>query len=98
MRSGTHTDLEVWSKSRCFACRNNRLWLGPIETSNSGAKHAVLYAQNYRLYLGPIETCYSGLKVALLQPKTTDESWESKRQVILVQNALFCMHKTTDEF
>ena len=44
-----------------------------METSNSGAKHAVLNAQNNRLYLGPIETCYSGPKVAVLHPKSTDE-------------------------
>ena len=35
-----------------------------METSNSGAKHAVLHAQNNRLCQGPIETCYSGPKVA----------------------------------
>ena len=47
-----------------------------METSYSGAKHAVLHAQNKRLCLGPIETCYSGPKVALLHPNTTDESWD----------------------
>ena len=40
--------------------KKNRLGLGPIETSNSGASHAVLHAQNDRLCLGPIETSDSG--------------------------------------
>ena len=31
-----------------------------METSNSGAKHAVLHAQNDRWGLGPIETSNSG--------------------------------------
>ena len=34
--------------------------LGPMETSNSGANHAVLHAQNDRCGLGPIETINSG--------------------------------------
>ena len=40
-----------------------------METSNSGANHAVLHAQNDRFCVGPIETCYSGPKVAVLLPK-----------------------------
>ena len=48
----------------------------PIETSKSGANHAVLHAQNDRLVLGPIETCNSGQKGAVLHPKTTDEGWD----------------------
>ena len=32
-----------------------------METSNSGANHAVLQAQNDRCGLGPIETINSGL-------------------------------------
>ena len=47
-----------------------------METSNSGAKHAVLHAKNNRLCQGPIETCYSGPKVAVLHQKTTAERWE----------------------
>ena len=31
-----------------------------METSNSGANHAVLHAQNDRFGLGPIETINSG--------------------------------------
>ena len=31
-----------------------------METSNSGANHAVLHAQNDRRGLGPRETSYSG--------------------------------------
>ena len=37
-----------------------------METSNSGANHAVLNAQNDRCVLGPIETCYSGHNVAVV--------------------------------
>ena len=44
-----------------------------METSNSGAKRAVLHAQINRLRLGPNETCYSGPKVVVLHPKSTDE-------------------------
>ena len=44
-----------------------------METSNSGANHAVLNAQNDRWDLGPIETCNSGPKVAVLQAKGTKE-------------------------
>ena len=47
-----------------------------METSNSGAKHAVLHAQNNRLCQGHIETCYSGPKVAVLHQKTTAERWD----------------------
>ena len=60
----------------CFACKNRRCGLGPIETSNSGANHAVLHAQKDRCCLGPIETCKSGPKVAVLHAKTTDEGWD----------------------
>ena len=38
-----------------------------MDTSESGANHAVLHAQNDRLCRGPIETCKSGPKVAVLQ-------------------------------
>ena len=54
------------SKIRCFVCKNYRWGLGPIETSNSDAKHAVMCAQTHRWGLGPIQTCKSGLKVAVL--------------------------------
>ena len=37
-----------------------------METSNSGANHAVLNAQNDRCVLGPIETSYSGHNGAVL--------------------------------
>ena len=50
--------------------------MGPIETSDSDAKHAVVHAQNDRSCLGPIETCYSGPEVAVLHAKTTDEGWD----------------------
>ena len=50
--------------------------MGLIETSNSDANHAVLYAQNDRWCLRPIEICYSVPKVAVLNAKTTDEDWD----------------------
>ena len=50
--------------------------MGPIETSMSDAKHAVLHAQNDRRGLGPKETCNSGPKVAVLHAKTRDEGWD----------------------
>ena len=37
-----------------------------METSNSGANHAVLHAQNDRRGLGPIETINSGHNVAVV--------------------------------
>ena len=37
-----------------------------METSNSGANHAVLGAQNDRWGLGPIETINSGHNVAVV--------------------------------
>ena len=44
-----------------------------METSISGANHAVLIAQFSRRSLVPIETCNSDPKVAVLHAKTTDE-------------------------
>ena len=47
-----------------------------METSNSGANHAVLHAQNGRCGLGPIETNDSGDNVAVGIHKTRDEGWD----------------------
>ena len=47
-----------------------------METSHSGANHAVLHAQITWQSLGPIETCNSDPKVAVLRAKTTDEGWD----------------------
>ena len=55
--------------------QNYRCRLGPIETSDSDAMHAVAHAQNHRSCLGLIETCYSGPEVAVLHAKTTGEGW-----------------------
>ena len=45
-----------------------------METSNSGANHAVSHAQNARWGLGPIETINSGNNVAIVNAKkSTDE-------------------------
>ena len=60
VRCGTHRDLYFWSKSRCFASKNHTWGLGPMDTSNSDANHAVLHVQNDRSCLGLLETCYSG--------------------------------------
>ena len=76
MISGINRDLLFGSKSRCFACKSHRCGLGPIETSNSDAKHAVVHAQSDRSCLGPIETCHSGPEVAVLHAKTTGEVWD----------------------
>ena len=43
--SGTHRDLLFGSKSRCFASKNHTWGLGPMETSDSDANHAVLQAK-----------------------------------------------------
>ena len=69
--SGTHRDLFFWSISRCFASKNHTWGLGPMETSISDVRHAVLHAENHRWGLGPSETCYSGPEVAVLHAKTT---------------------------
>ena len=95
--SGTHRDLLFGSKSRCFACKYHRSGLGPMETSNSDARHAVLLAENHWWGLGPIETCYSCTEVAVLHAETTGGVLDLQRLVILVLKSLFCMHKTTGE-
>ena len=89
--------LVLWSKSRCFACKNHRWGLGPIEPSYSGANHAEVNAQNDRSCLGPIETCYSGPEVAVLLEKTTGGVWDTQTLVILMLGTLFCMQKITGE-
>ena len=70
---GSYRDLVFRSISRCFAFKNHTWGLGPIETSYSDARHALLQAQNDRWGLVPLETCKSGPKAAVLQAKTTDE-------------------------
>ena len=47
-----------------------------METSNSGANHAVMHAQNDRWGLGPIDTGNSDAKVAVLHVKATNEDWD----------------------
>ena len=47
-----------------------------METSDSGANHAVSHAQNDRCSLGPIETINSDHNVAVVNAKTTDEGWD----------------------
>ena len=58
-------------------CAQNLRWrLGPIETSNSDAIHAVLNAENDRCGLAPVNSCYSDSKVAVLHAETTYEGWD----------------------
>ena len=71
--------------------------MGPIETSDSGANHAVFQAQNDMSCLGRIETCYSGPEGAVLHAKTTGGVLDPQRLVILVLKTLFWMYKTTGE-
>ena len=63
--SGTHRDLLIWSRSRCFACKNHRWGLGATETCNSSPKVAALHAQNHRRGLEPIQSIYSCAKHAV---------------------------------
>ena len=49
--------------------------MGPIETSKSDPRGAVLNAKNHRCGLGPIETSNFGPKGAVLHAKTTNEGW-----------------------
>ena len=71
--------------------------LGPIETSNSNAKHALVHAQKDRSCLGPIETCYSAPEVAVLHAKNTCGVLDPQKLGIRVLKSLFCMHKTIGE-
>ena len=70
---------------------------GPIETSNSDAKHTVIHAQKDRSCLGPIDTCYSGPEGAVLPAKAAGVVRDPQRLVIFFLKSLFRMHKTTCE-
>ena len=48
-----------------------------METSNSGANHAVLHAQNDSWGLRPIETINSGHNVAVVNAQKTDDSLDA---------------------
>ena len=95
--SGTHKDLLIRSKSRCFASKNHTWGLGPIETSNSDARHAVLHVPNDRWCLGPIETFYSGANHADLHAQNDRWDLVPIETWMLVQISLFCNAKTADE-
>ena len=64
--SGTNRDMQFWSKSLWFASKNLRWGLGPIETSDSCNKVAVLHAQNHRWRLEPIYSFYSFVNHAVM--------------------------------
>ena len=68
--------LVILVKRRCFASKNHRRGLGPLETSDSDANHAVLHAQNDRCGQGPIHTCNSAPKGVVLHAKTRDKAWD----------------------
>ena len=68
-----------------------------METSVSGANHAVLHAQNDRWSLGPIETINSGHNIAVVNAQ--NHRWglgpiESRASDAKVA---FWLHNTTDE-
>ena len=49
-----------------FSSKNHTWGLGPIDSSNSDARNAVLHAENQRWGLGPIEICNFGTKVTVM--------------------------------
>ena len=59
VRSETLRGLLFWSIRRCFASKKCRWGLGPVEASNSDARHAVLHAQN-GTWLAPELLVYMG--------------------------------------
>ena len=68
-----------------------------MQSSNSGANHAVLHAQNDRRGLGPIESCNFGAKKVVLFAQI--HRWGLRH--IETSNSsgkhAVCMHKSTDE-
>ena len=60
-----------------------------METSNSGANHAVLHAQNERRGLGAIETTNSGDNVVVVNAQGHRWVWEPLRLAILMLKSLF---------
>ena len=68
-----------------------------METSNSGANHAVLRAQNERLGLGRRETINSGHNVAVVNAQNHRWGLGPIETCNSGVKSLFWMHKTTDE-
>ena len=91
MTSGTHRDMQLWSKCRWFACKNLRWGLGPIETSKSSAKVSVCMHKTTGEGWNPYCLFILVLSTLLCVLKTTDEGWNPLRLVILMLIALFCM-------
>ena len=52
VRCWTYRDLLFWSKSRSFASKNHRWGLGHVETSISGANHAVFACTKRQVRFG----------------------------------------------
>ena len=76
--SGTHRDLFFWSKSRNFVWKNHRWGLGSKETSDAGARYAVLHSENHRWGVRPIDTFNFGPKVAILNVRSHRWGLETK--------------------
>ena len=77
--------------------QNDRWGLGPIETSYSGANHAVLQAQNDSWGVGPMETSYSGANHAVLHAQSDRWGLGTIETINSGHVSLLWMHKTTDE-
>ena len=91
VRAGTYGDLQFRSlMSHCCECSKPQMRdLGPMETSISDAKVAVLHAQNDWWCLGPIETSDSaGPKSRMFCMHKTDRWWSVTHRdyAILVLN------------
>ena len=68
-----------------------------METSNSGATHAVLHAQNDRWGLEPMETSYSGDNQAVLHAQKDRWGLGPMETSNSGANHAVCMHKPTGE-
>ena len=68
-----------------------------METSDSGAKVAVLNAQNHRWGLGPMESSDSGANPAVLHSQNERWGLGTMETSNSGANHAFWMHKTTGE-
>ena len=64
-----------------------------MDTSESGANHAVLRAQNDGYVGDPERPVFIVLITMICMHKMTGEVWVPNRSVILLQKSLFCMQK-----
>ena len=68
-----------------------------METSNSGANHAVFQAQNYRWSLGPMENSNSGANRAVLQAQNDRWGLGPMETINSAHNVAVVNARTTDE-